>query len=258
MVRIYALSPRFDNAITLRGAVANPGRYPWREGLRVTDIIPTREALVVPDYWARQNRVQDVMVLGQRRLRVEVTRNYDEINWDYAVIERLNNETLSPQLIPFNLERAVIQGDQTNNVQLRPGDVVTIFSKADIQVPIARQTKFARLEGEVVAPGVYQVMPGETLRQLVSRVGGMTENAYMYGAEFTRESTREFQQKRLNEAIDFLDREIQSAISASASTKDPMELGNLRLRVEGQQKLVDKFRQIKMSGRIVLELAPDR
>src|SRR4029079_10922557 len=96
------------------------------------------------------------------------------------------------------------------------------------------------------------------LRQIVARVGGVTQNAYMYGAEFTRESTREFQQKRLNEAIDFLDREIQSAIAASASTKDPTEIGNLRLRVEGQQKLVERFRQIKMSGRIVLELAPDR
>jgi polysaccharide export outer membrane protein len=258
MVRIYALSPKFDNAITLRGAVANPGRYPFRDGIRVSDILPNREALVVPDYWARQNRVQDVLVLGQQRLRIEVTRNYDEINWDYAVIERLSYDTLTPQLIPFHLGRAIVDGDQTNNVQLKPGDVVTIFSKADIQVPIAKQTKFVRLEGEVAAPGIYQVLPGETLRQLITRIGGATPNAYLYGAEFTRETTREIQQRRLKEAIDFLEREIQRAFAASAASRDPTEAGNLRLRVEGQQKLVENLRQIRASGRIVLELQPDR
>jgi polysaccharide export outer membrane protein len=258
MVRLYALSPKFDNAITLRGAIANPGRYPFRDGMRVSDIIPNRDALVVPDYWARQNRVQDVLVLGQQRLRIEVNRNYDEINWDYAVIERLSYATLSPQLIPFHLGRAILDGDQTNNVQLQPGDVLTIFSKADIQVPIAKQTKFVRLEGEVVAPGIYQALPGETLRQLITRIGGATPNAYLYGAEFTREATREIQQKRLKEAIDFLEREIQRAFAASAASRDPTEAGNLRLRVEGQQKLLENLRQIKATGRIVLELQPDR
>jgi protein involved in polysaccharide export with SLBB domain len=258
MVRIYALSPKFDNAVTLRGAVATPGRYPWRDGMRVKDVIPNRDALIVPDYWARQNRMQDVVVLGQQRMRVEIARNYDEINWDYAVVERLNNESLTPQLIPFNLGRAILEGELSNNLELRPGDVVTVFSKADLQVPIAKQTKFVRLEGEVAAPGIYQVTPGETLRQLVTRVGGTTPNAYLYGAEFTREATRDLQQKRLNEAIDYLEREMQRAVVSSVGTRDPTEAGNIRLRIEAQQKLVDRLRQIRANGRIVLELAPDR
>ena len=44
LVRVYALSPKFENAVTLRGAVANPVRYPWRDGMRVRDIIPDRDA----------------------------------------------------------------------------------------------------------------------------------------------------------------------------------------------------------------------
>lgn len=255
LVRVYALSPRFENAVTLRGAVATPGRYAWREGLRVRDILPDKDALIVPDYWQRQNRTPEVLVAGQQRLRVEIRRTYDEINWDYAVIERLDYSDLTTLLITFNLGRAIIEGDQSNNVPLRPGDVVTIFSKADIQVPISKQTKYVRLEGEFLAPGIYQILPGETLRQLVARVGGFTENSYLFGSEFTRESTREFQQRRLDEALDFLQRDIQrnlASAAAGATSKEDVE--GARVRAEGQQQLLARLRVLKAAGRIVLEL----
>jgi protein involved in polysaccharide export with SLBB domain len=257
LVRVYALSPKFENAVTLRGAVANPGRYPWREGMRVRDILPDRDALIVPDYWARQTRAPEVLVSGQQRLRVEVRRTYDEIHWDYAVIERLNYGDLTPALIPFNLGRAIVDGDPSDNVLLRAGDVLTIFSRADIQVPVAKQTKYVRLEGEVAAPGIYQIMPGETLRQAVARVGGITPNAYLYGSEFTREATREFQQRRLTEAIDFLEAEIQRTSSVLLASAAPGEAEGIRLRTEAQQRMVERLRQIRASGRIVLELKPD-
>jgi polysaccharide biosynthesis/export protein len=255
LVRVFALSPKIENAITLRGAVATPGRYAWREGLRVRDVLPDRDALVVPDYWQRQNRASEVLVAGQQRLRVDVRRHYDEINWDYAVIERLDYSDLTPLLITFNLGRAVIEGDQSNNVPLRPGDVVTIFSKADFQVPISRQTKYVRLEGEFVAPGFYQILPGETLRQLVARVGGLTANAYLFGSEFTRESTREFQQKRLDEAIDFLEKEIQRGLaSAAGGALEQADVEGARARAEGQRLLIFRLRAARATGRIVLEL----
>jgi polysaccharide export outer membrane protein len=259
LVRVYALSPKFENAVTLRGAVASPGRYPWRDGLRIRDIIPDRDALIVPDYWQRQNRTPEVLVAGQQRLRVEVRRTYDEINWDYAVIERLEYSDLTTLLITFNLGRAIIEGDQSNNVPLRPGDVVTIFSKADFQVPISKQSKYVRLEGEFMTPGVYQILPGETLRQLVARVGGFTENSYLFGSEFTRESTRDFQQKRLDEAIDFLEKEIQRTLaSAAAGALDKEDVQGASVRAEGQKQLISRLRQARATGRIVLELPIDQ
>jgi len=255
LVRVYALSPRIENAVTLRGAVASPGRYAWREGLRVRDIIPDKDALIVPDYWQRQNRVPEVLVAGQQRLRVDIRRTFDEINWDYALIERLDYSDLTTLLITFNLGRAVVEGDQSNNVPLRPGDVVTIFSKADFQVPISKQTKYVRLEGEFLAPGIYQILPGETLRQLVGRVGGFTANAYLFGSDFTRESTREFQQRRLDEAIEFLEKEIQRTLaSAAGGATEKEDVEGARLRAEGQKLLVARLRQARATGRIVLEL----
>ncbi len=71
-----------------------------------------------------------------------------------------------------------------------PGDVVTIFGVDDIPVPLENRTQFVRLGGEVKAPGIYQVSPGETLPQLVQRAGGLSRDAYLYGTVFSRESTR--------------------------------------------------------------------
>lgn len=55
LLEIYALSPRFENGVPAR-AVANLGRFPWREGMRVRDVIPAQDSLVVPEYWQRLNR----------------------------------------------------------------------------------------------------------------------------------------------------------------------------------------------------------
>ena len=260
LVQIYAISPKFENVVTLRGSVASPGRFQWREGMRVRDIIPDKDALISQEYWLRQNAAPNVgRVSGQERLRVEVKRTVEEINWDYAVIERINLRDLSPQLIPFNLGRAVLEGDPTHNVQLRAGDVLTVFSKDDLTVPVAKQTKYVKLEGELATPGVYQLLPGETLRQLMARVGGLSPNAYVYGAEFTRESTRAFQQKRLEESIDQMEREMQrSATSSSATALSKEESENLKAQTEGQRVLLSKLRQVKATGRIVLEMPRDQ
>lgn len=259
LIRVLPLLPRFDNAITLRGNVAAQARHPWREGIRIRDIIPDKDALIVPDYWIKQNLATQTDISSTQRLLTGVKRLLPEVNWDYAVIERLKLEDLTTTLIPFNLGKAVREGDPANNLLLQPGDIVTIFSKDDIQVPVEKQTKFVLLEGEMRTPGLYQIQPGETLRQLVARVGGFSPNAYLFGAEFTRESTRQFQQKRLDEALDRLEADIQRNFSKSAQAAlTEQEAAALKAQLGGQLGLVAKLRQIKASGRVVLEITPEK
>lgn len=187
--------------------------------------------------------------------RNTVTLSAPDIDWSYAVIERQGKEDLSTSLLPFNLGRLVLDGDESQNLELQPGDVVTIFSKADIRVPQSQQTRFVRLEGEFVAAGVYSVHPGETLQQLVARSGGLTKDAYLYGSEFTRESTRRLQQERLNQYIDQVS--LQAATTSAnrgVTAADTAEA----LSVQAQnQSLVASLRQARSSGRIVLSLSPD-
>ncbi len=124
-----------------------------------------------------------------------------EINWNYAVIERLAPDTLKTSLIPFDLGKLVLNHDPSQDLALQAGDVITIFSEADIVIPLDQQTKYVNLEGEVVHAGIYSVQPGETLRDLVRHAGGFTSRAYLYGADFTRESVRVLQQQRLDEYV---------------------------------------------------------
>jgi protein involved in polysaccharide export with SLBB domain len=323
LVRIFSLSPRFQNAVTLRGNVAHPGRVEWRPGMRLKDVIPNQEALVTRDYWRATNWVAGAGERGDQKmardywratrppanpdkktgpavapedgrdlnpaanpserdnarmnepdnppadrepatakaatetttakLRNQIARNAPEINWEYAVIQRLNPQDLTTRLIPFNLGKLVLQGDEQSNLALEPGDVITIFSQNDLAVPLEKQSKFVRLEGEFQTAGVYQAEAGETLRHLVARVGGFTTHAYLYGAEFTRESVRLEQQKGLDQLVEKLEEDISRNAMAPAGAS-PDEAADQRAKLEAQRQLVAKLREVKATGRVVLDL----
>ena len=261
LVNVMPLSPKFENAVTLRGNVANPGRYPWHEGMRVSDLIPSREFLVTRDYWKVQNQlVAEAQAPGARApgTQNEVRRTVPDINWDYAVVQRMDAEDMSTTLVPFNLGLAILERDSTNNVPLRPGDVVTIFSQGDLRVPELKQTKFVRLSGEVTAAGVYRVKAGQHLRDIIREAGGLTPSAYLYGSTFSRESLRAEQQLRLNQMIAESERNLnrrQAALLGSSTTAS--EVAAARANLEVERTSLDLLRRIQPDGRIVLNLHPD-
>ena len=188
----------------------------------------------------------------------DVVLSAPDVNWSYAVIERLNKETLNTSLIPFNPGALYLRGDQSQNLELLPGDVITFFSTADLKVPSTQQTRFVRLEGEFNASGVYSVLPGETLRHLIERAGGFTPDAYLYGSEFTRLSTMRVQQQRLAEYADNLDAQIAAltATGNARATTDRDAAANASAASDARQA-VARLRRLSPIGRIVLELKPD-
>jgi len=255
LVSVLAILPKFENAVTLRGKVATPLRYPYRPGMRIRDLIPDKEALITPDYYKRQNLAVRTDIVTQEQLTTNVRRLADEINWDYAVIERQKQTDLSTELIPFNLGKVVLENDPIANLPLQPGDVVTIFSKTDVAAPAARRPVVVSFEGEFNFAGVYQAQPKETLRQLVVRVGGLTERAYVFGAHFMRESTRREQEERLRIAIERLEQDLQrAAVTRTQSAVTPEDTAAVKQEVEAQRNLVARLKALRPSGRIVLEL----
>ncbi len=357
VLTLLPISPAFANAVTLRGHVAQPLRYPFTPGMRIRDLIPDRDALISPDFYRRKNllvqvidddedprtgiadnrdrrgdanngyetndaspasdrqrggpnsgtgsgndtaygarngsrsgmgnnpndgydanRNQDADTSTNRPLtRAERLRRsedralvaaskrtptplFDELNWDYAVIERLNTQDLTTQVIPFNLGKAVLQGDAANNIELMAGDVVTVYSQKDIRVPVSRQTRLVSIEGEVSSPGVYQLLPGDTLQSVIARAGGFTAQAYLYGLEFSREETRRRQRENLTAAIARL--ESLSAVQAardSANRRDDATAAATSTAVSNAatQAQLARLRNVQPNGRIALELQPD-
>jgi polysaccharide export outer membrane protein len=287
IIRVLDLVPRFTKTVSLKGNVADPVRLPWHEGMRVSDLIPEKQALLTRGYWTEHNRLQpaapesqgfteEVLNLGtdtslasaiasdrnakQRKFtqKTDLQPPAPEINWTYAAIERLDEQTLSTRLIPFNLGKAVLDHEEASDLLLQPGDVVSVFSQADFTTPVAEQSRIVRLEGEVKIAGIYSVRPGETLRQLVERAGGLTDKAYLYAAAFTRESTRREQQRQLNNYLDQTEKELdQNSATLAARSISSDQQAAFRTDLERQREVLERLRKTQASGRIVLDLKPE-
>jgi protein involved in polysaccharide export with SLBB domain len=188
----------------------------------------------------------------------------DEINWDYAVVERVNRQDLSVKLIPFNLGNVFSQPNGPDNIQLQPGDTVTIFSQNDVAVPMDKRRVFVRVEGEVNVPGVYQMTAGETLQSLLAKAGGPTSNAYLFGTAFYRETARKEQELNLEKAANRLENQLrneqsrglanlraQSGIDAQAAIAQREQEAQLA------REAIARFRQLKPTGRIAFGLEPE-
>ena len=270
ILRLMTINPRFENAVILRGNVASPGRFPYRPGMRLSDVIPNKESLITPDYWRKRNTLGFVapqdMIPGEpgaeaarQHTRTELDRRTPEINWAYAVVERQDSRDLTTQLLPFHLGKLVLERDPNQNLELKPGDVITIFSQADIRVPVSQQNRFVRLEGEFQQAGVYSVKAGETLGEVVARAGGFTAEAFLYGAEFTRVAVKQEQQRRLNQFIQELEREIdEAARQQMAAAASPQGAAEFSARLGYERRFVESLRAVEPTGRIVLRLDPER
>jgi protein involved in polysaccharide export with SLBB domain len=205
---------------------------------------------------AQQGEASSSLQAGVQK--TEVRQLAPEIDWSYAVIQRLDPVTLKTVLLPFDLGKLVLDHDSSQDLELQAGDVVSIFSEGDIRVPLAQQTKLVTLSGEFVHSGVYSVQPGETFRHLVERAGGLTPAAYLYGSEYTRVSTRIMQQARIDEYVQNLSMEIQrSNMAVNASAGAAQNLAGTAAGQANEQNLLISLRQIRATGRIVLDFSPD-
>jgi protein involved in polysaccharide export with SLBB domain len=316
LLRVFPLSPKFANAVTLRGNVAQPGLYPWKEGMRLSDLIPSRAFLITRDYWNRQNHLvrpepdhpftsrstdafgnprtdalgnprtdalgnprTDALgnprtdafgnprtdALGNQstdqpgeagsRTTASIGQNSAEINWEYALIERLDERDLSTRLIPFNLGSALDNPASADNQPLKPGDVVTIFSRADLELPMEKHASFVRVGGEVNAPGVYRVNPGDTLRDVVERAGGLTQHSYLYASTFTRVSTRVAQEAQLRQSSEQMQKELITKY-ANATPQAGQTGADQQAQLAMQQAALAKLTSITPMGRVVLDMKP--
>ncbi|MBQ5963381.1 SLBB domain-containing protein [Massilia sp. ZL223] len=306
LLNVTSITPDFSNAVILRGNVDQPVRAPFKDGMRVSDLIPSKEYLITRESVRRQNnavsvndspqaRVQgqsqgqwqgqgmgqwqglgqaglgqglgQVQGAGQGEQAESITARIgsliDEINWDYAVVERVNRQDLSVKLIPFNLGNVFSQPDGPDNIQLQPGDTVTVFSQNDVAVPMDKRRVFVRIEGEVNVPGVYQMTAGETLQSLLAKAGGPTSNAYLFGTAFYREEVRKEQEANLEKAANRLESKLRSEqsrglanVRAAGSAEAQAAVSQRQAEVQIAKETIERFRQLKPTGRIAFGLKP--
>ena len=62
LLELVAVVSQYKDAITLRGNVANPGRFTWKPGMRIRDLIPDKDALITRDYWLKRSQLGQPMM----------------------------------------------------------------------------------------------------------------------------------------------------------------------------------------------------
>ena len=141
---------------------------------------------------------------------------------------------------------------------MRPssGDVLRAFSLVEATLPVQRQNKHVRIEGEVAHPGEYILPADSTINDALRTAGGLTQNAYLFGSEFNRESVRITQQENYERALRDLETEFTRA-TASQRVANADEAAAMASRNQATTRLVERLRAIKPTGRIVLQLTPE-
>lgn len=291
ILTVSELVPEFGNAVTLRGTVAQPVRNPWRPGMKIRDLIPDRAYLMSRASVKRQNDVllseqdkrnaasdafnqidgkpsdqssQSAKQVGDSAdtLAGRIGNLVDEVNLDYAVIERVDVANMSVRLLPFSLGKALDDANSPDNLPLQAGDVVTVFSVNDVRVPQAKRQIYVRVEGEVQRPGIYQMRPGDGLPHLIEQAGGLTADAYLFGAAFYREEVKRAQAANLDQLVRRLESQVETRLSSSAASVSSTDAAVAQLRVQAearaQKQALDRLRNLKPSGRIMLGLNSDR
>lgn len=140
-IRISPILPYSEKTVFLDGHVFRPGKYPFRDGMKVSDLIKGYDDLLPEP--ARQ----------------------------YAEVIRLNPPDFRPAVLAFNLG-GILDGKEAAGVTLQPFDTVRIFSRFDFEDRPA-----VMVNGEVRSPGWHHTNGDLTLRDAIYLAGGLTPDA---------------------------------------------------------------------------------
>jgi polysaccharide biosynthesis/export protein len=171
-VRVFSRSAFLPNRyVTVVGAVRNPGRVPYREGMTMRDLVLLAEG---------------------------VTEDADLREAEIARRDATEDPGALAQTIRVRLDSTALASGGTDGIPLTPphpggaAGVPDLALKPYDNVLIRRQAgwetqRLVYLTGQVKHPGRYALQTKtDRLRDLVQRAGGLTDQAYPGGIHFYR------------------------------------------------------------------------
>ena len=208
---------RPEEVVRINGRANVPGEYPLETNMTVRDLIRAGGGLSDAAYGGT----------------AELTR--------YRVV---NGDSRQTDLIKVDLA-AVMRADPAANIRLEPFDVLSI---KEVESWTDQETMIIR--GQVKFPGVYSVKPGETLKSVMLRAGGLTQYAFPEGSVFTRRELREREQRELDQLANRMQNDIafvalEGSVANQAGAASALTVG---------QSLLTQLRQAKAVGRLVINL----
>lgn len=209
-----------DQNLTLRGAVRNPSTYPVADNITLDHLIAVAGGL---------------------------TSNAD-LSQIEITTKNIPARTLDTSV---NLNNAL---PQRRVIDLQITDAKTVFLKSGDQIRIKQ--KFEKIKdntilitGEVRHPGVYDLLPGEKVSDIIRRAGGLNENAYPPGAIFSRAAARRTEEMQFRAAAGDMRQRLAAAIQRDKNAPDATQIALV-------QSLAAQLEEIKAIGRITVETDP--
>jgi protein involved in polysaccharide export with SLBB domain len=148
-VHIFPIAPYNEDAIYIQGHVLRPGRYSYKQGMNLSDLIGSYKDLL------------------------------PEPAPHYAEIVRLNPPDFHPSVESFDLTAAL--ANPASAPKLQPLDTVRVFSRYDFE-----PAPEVWVGGEVREPGKYRTSGQAHLRDTVYLAGGVTQDASLDSAQLFR------------------------------------------------------------------------
>jgi protein involved in polysaccharide export with SLBB domain len=164
-IRAESTAEQPEQVVTVKGEVNVPGQYPLEPDMRVAALIRAGGGLANGAYTGQAELTQ--YYVGPRGVR-------------------------HTEIYPISLAKA-LAGNPQDNVVLQPYDVLTVAKVSQW----GRQPTVT-LRGQVRFPGTYTIRPGETLKSVIERAGGLTKWAFPQGAVFTRVELKRHEQHEMN------------------------------------------------------------
>ena len=154
-----------EQSVAIAGQVNVPGKYPLEPGMRIADLVRAGGGLSNSAYTGGAELARYVVGTdGVRQTRI----------------------------FRINLAQA-LAGNPKDNLLLKPFDVLNVE-----EVSQWAHAATVTLHGQVRFPGTYTIRPGETLKSVIERAGGLTPWAFPEGAVFTRVELQKREQQEMN------------------------------------------------------------
>jgi protein involved in polysaccharide export with SLBB domain len=144
-VSVAPILPYSEKAIYVEGHVVRPGKFPYRDDMKLNDVLRSYQDLLPEPA-------------------------------DHGEIIRLMPPDLRPEAIDFNVPDVLAGNDP---IHLQPFDTIRVLGRYEADGPKVQ------VHGEVLHPGTYPLSKGMTVAQLVRIAGGFNRSALLDEADLT-------------------------------------------------------------------------